>query len=96
MAPLSLIFSFCLLCTATALAAPQNLPDLPVRSTVQNQLERISKADSPTAADQAKRDDLEKTLALLDSIDKEQEKAKAQQKTLDAAPGKLQQYNSEL
>ncbi len=96
MAPLGLIFSFWLLCTATALAAPQSLPDLPVRSTVQNQLERLSKADSPTAADQAKRDDLEKTLALLDSIDKEQEKAKAQQKTLDAAPGKLQQYNSEL
>ncbi len=79
-----------------AMANNQTLPDLPSRSTVQTQLDRLNKADKLTTADQAKRDDLEKTIALLDNIDKEKEKAKSQQQVLDDAPGLLKQYTSDL
>ncbi len=38
-----------------AMANNQALPDLPSRSTVQTQLDRLNKADKLTTADQAKR-----------------------------------------
>ncbi len=85
-----------LLLPSLAAAAINNLPDLPSRSTVESQLTTLSKRDALTVNEKKQQEDLEKTLSLLDAIDKENEKSKAQQKRLAAAPQKLQQYSSQL
>ena len=81
-----------------AAAAPVNvtLPDLPSTTSIQEQLNQLGKREALTVSEKAKREDLEKTLALLENIDKEKDKLKNQQKMLEAAPAKLQQYNAEL
>ena len=81
-----------------ATAAPVNvtLPDLPSTTSIQEQLNQLGKREALTVSEKAKREDLEKTLALLENIDKEKDKLKNQQKMLEAAPAKLQQYNAEL
>ena len=81
-----------------AAAAPVNvtLPDLPSTTSIQEQLNQLGKREALTVPEKAKREDLEKTLALLENIDKEKDKLKNQQKMLEAAPAKLQQYNAEL
>jgi len=95
-------FRACLLLLATLLlpslgvASINNLPDLPSRSTVESQLTTLSKRETLTVNEKKQQEDLEKTLTLLDAIDKENEKSKAQQKRLAAAPQKLQQYSSQL
>lgn len=87
-----------LLCLASTSSWALNIStqELPTRSSIQSQLTQINKQETPTESAKAKRDNLEKTLTLLDAIDRVQETAKAQQKTLDAAPAELQKINSQL
>ncbi|MGL4753272.1 MAG: mechanosensitive channel MscK, partial [Aeromonadaceae bacterium] len=95
---IGLIFSTLMSLSWFAAAAPVNvtLPDLPSTTSIQEQLNQLGKREALTVSEKAKREDLEKTLALLENIDKEKDKLKNQQKMLEAAPAKLQQYNAEL
>lgn len=95
---IGLIFSTLMSLSWFATAAPVNvtLPDLPSTTSIQEQLNQLGKREALTVSEKAKREDLEKTLALLENIDKEKDKLKNQQKMLEAAPAKLQQYNAEL
>ena len=81
---------------ATSNGAMPTLPDLPNRTDLQTKLDQLSKREALTAVEKARREDLEKTLASLDTLDKEKDQFKNQQKTLDAAPGQLQQLSDEL
>ena len=92
----SLLLGLTLLTASNVYASTSSLPDIPTESKVQAQLDQLSKRDVLTTAEQSKRSDLEKILALLDSIDKEKEKAQSQKKMLEEAPRQLQQFNSQL
>ena len=92
----SLLLGLTLLTASNVYASTSALPDIPTESKIQAQLDQLSKRDVLTSAEQSKRADLEKILSLLDSIDKEKEKALSQKKMLEEAPRQLQQFNSQL
>ena len=93
---IQLLLSCTLLYCVNLSAASQALPDIPNRSKVQSQIDQLNKRDALTADEQSKRDDLEKILTLLDSIEKEKEKAQAQKQVFDDAPRQLQQFSRQL
>ena len=83
-----------LLLSSYTFAADQS--DTPTRTSLENQLNSLNKNDALTAADKAKKDDIEQTLTLLDSIDKEKVKAKDQEQLLSKLPTKLKDYTRQL
>lgn len=92
---LRFLLSVCLLVLSNVtLAADQN--DTPTRSSLENQLNSLNKNDALTTADKAKKDDIEQTLTLLDSIDKEKVKAKDQEQLLSKMPAKVKDLARQL
>ncbi|MGE6106316.1 mechanosensitive channel MscK [Aeromonas sobria] len=86
-----------LLSLLVMLAAGQVLAqDLPRQDGVQRQLDALSKSDNLTAAQQADKAFLSETLALLDSIDKENTKAKVQSQRLKTLPADLKEISTRL
>lgn len=71
----SLLSGFILLSSTALFAAEQ--PDLPTRSSLDNKLTSLNKRDTLTVAEKAQKEDIEQTIALLDSIEKEKSKPKS-------------------
>ena len=90
----SLLSGFILLSSTTLFAAEQ--PDLPTRSSLDNKLTSLNKRDTLTVAEKAQKEDIEQTIALLDSIEKEKIKAKDQDQSLTRTPAKLKEYTRQL
>mgnify|MGYP000987315794 FL=1 len=90
----SLLSGFILLSSTTLFAAEQ--PDLPTRSSLDNKLTSLNKRDTLTVAEKAQKEDIEQTIALLDSIEKEKIKAKEQDQSLAKTPAKLKEFTRQL
>lgn len=90
----SLLSGFILLSSTTLFAAEQ--PDLPTRSSLDNKLTSLNKRDTLTVAEKAQKEDIEQTIALLDSIEKEKIKAKEQDQSLAKTPAKLKEFTWQL
>jgi potassium-dependent mechanosensitive channel len=86
-----------LLCLLSTLAVGQALAqDLPQQGTIQRQLETLSKSDNLTVSQQADKTFLSETLSLLDSIDKENAKAKIQSQRLRTLPSDLKEISAKI
>lgn len=89
------LLSGLLLLTSTALFAAQQ-QELPTRTSLDNKLTSLNKRDTLTVAEKAQKDDLEQTISLLDSIEKEKIKVKDQDQSLTRTPAKLKEYTRQL
>ncbi|WP_461604050.1 mechanosensitive channel MscK [Aeromonas rivipollensis] len=86
-----------LLCLLISLCAPQAMAqDLPQRATVQRALDALGKSETLTVSQQADQKLLTDTLALLDSIEKEQAKAKALTQRVRSLPGEMKEIGAKI
>ena len=87
-----------LLCLLVSLCgAPQAMAqDVPSRASVQRALDNLGKSETLTVSQQADQKFLTETLTLLDSIDKEEAKAKAQAQRIRNLPGELRDISAKL
>ncbi len=86
-----------LLCLLISLCAPQAMAqDLPQRATVQRALDALGKSETLTVSQQADQKLLTDTLALLDSIEKEQAKAKALTQRIRSLPGEMKEIGAKI
>ncbi|MEN9584700.1 MAG: hypothetical protein RLZZ616_1706, partial [Pseudomonadota bacterium] len=86
-----------LLCLFISLCVPQAMAqELPQRASVQRALDAIGKSDTLTVSQQTDQKFLTETLSLLDSIEKEQAKAKSQAQRIRALPGELRDISAKL
>lgn len=79
------------LCTAQAMAQ-----EVPQRASVQRALDSLGKSETLTVSQQADQKFLTDTLSLLDSIDKEEAKAKAQAQRIRALPAEIRDIGAKL
>lgn len=89
------LLSGLLLLTSTTLFAAQQ-PELPTRASLDSKLTTLNKRDTLTVAEKAQKDDIEQTISLLDSIEKEKIKVKEQEQSLTRTPAKLKEYTRQL
>lgn len=89
------LLSGLLLLTSTTLFAAQQL-ELPTRASLDSKLTTLNKRDTLTVAEKAQKDDIEQTISLLDSIEKEKIKVKEQEQSLTRTPAKLKEYTRQL
>ncbi|PJG59987.1 mechanosensitive channel MscK [Aeromonas cavernicola] len=80
-------------CTVASSAMAQ---DVPQRATVQRQLDNLGKSDTLTVNQQADQKLLTDTLDLLDSIERENAKAKNQKQLIRELPNELQKISNKL
>ncbi|MGH1409920.1 MAG: mechanosensitive channel MscK, partial [Aeromonas sp.] len=86
-----------LLCLLASLCVPQAMAqDVPSRNAVQRALDGLGKAETLTVTQQADQKLLTETLALLDSIDKEEAKAKTQAQRIRNLPTELREISAKL
>lgn len=86
-----------LLCLLISLCAPQAMAqDLPQRATVQRALDALGKSETLTVSQQADQKLLTDTLALLDSIEKEQAKAKALTQRVRSLPSEMKEIGAKI
>ncbi|WP_429165188.1 mechanosensitive channel MscK [Aeromonas rivipollensis] len=86
-----------LLCLLISLCAHQAMAqDLPQRATVQRALDALGKSETLTVSQQADQKLLTDTLALLDSIEKEQAKAKALTQRVRSLPGEMKEIGAKI
>ena len=90
----SLLSGLLLLTSTTLFAAQQQ--ELPTRASLDNKLTSLNKRDTLTVTEKAQKDDIEQTISLLDSIEKEKIKAKDQDQSLTRTPAKLKEYTRQL
>ncbi|MGL4504430.1 MAG: hypothetical protein ACRCUF_01700, partial [Aeromonas sobria] len=84
-----------LLCLISSLCTPLAMAqDVPSRATVQRTLDSLAKAETPTVSQQEDQKLLTATLALLDSIDKEEAKAKTQAQRIRSLPTELNEISA--
>ena len=86
-----------LLCLIATLGAPQVMAqNVPTRATVQRTLDSLAKAETPTVSQQADQKFLTDTLSLLDSIDKEEAKAKTQAQRIRNLPAEINEISAKI
>ncbi|MGL4710649.1 MAG: mechanosensitive channel MscK, partial [Aeromonas veronii] len=86
-----------LLCLISSLCTPLAMAqDVPSRATVQRTLDSLAKAETPTVSQQEDQKLLTATLALLDSIDKEEAKAKTQAQRIRSLPTELNEISAKI
>ena len=86
-----------LLCLISSLCAPLAMAqDVPSRATVQRTLDSLAKTETPTVSQQEDQKLLTATLALLDSIDKEEAKAKTQAQRIRSLPTELNEISAKI
>ncbi len=86
-----------LLCLIASLCVPQAMAqDAPSRNSVQRALDGLGKSETLTVSQQADQKLLTETLALLDSIDKEEAKAKTQAQRIRNLPTELKEISTKL
>ncbi|MGL5326542.1 MAG: mechanosensitive channel MscK, partial [Aeromonas sp.] len=86
-----------LLCLVVSLCAPQAMAqDVPSRASVQRALDGLGKSETLTVTQQADQKLLTETLTLLDSIDKEEAKAKTQAQRIRNLPTELREISAKL
>lgn len=85
------LLSGCLLLLSTALFAAEQ-SELPTRASLDSKLTSLNKRDTLTVAEKAQKEDIEQTISLLDSIEKEKIKVKDQERSLTRTPAKLKEY----
>ncbi|ELI6424262.1 MULTISPECIES: mechanosensitive channel MscK [Aeromonas] len=86
-----------LLCLLASLCVPQAMAqDVPSRNAVQRALDGLGKSETLTVSQQADQKLLTETLGLLDSIDKEEAKAKTQAQRIRNLPTELREISAKL
>ncbi|MGL5496491.1 MAG: mechanosensitive channel MscK, partial [Aeromonas sobria] len=86
-----------LLCLISSLCTPLAMAqDVPSRATVQRTLDSLAKTETPTVSQQEDQKLLTATLALLDSIDKEEAKAKTQAQRIRSLPTELNEISAKI